>query len=75
MVWKHYSAASDWRVLYLAWTRKGDAGHTVLLRDIPGTVHGTVIAKIAGVRRSSPHCVSTLSEHFEATQLVTPARG
>jgi len=60
MVWKHYSAASDWRVLYLAWTRKGDAGHTVLLRDIPGTVHGTLVAKIAGVRIWCRRCLQSL---------------
>jgi hypothetical protein len=46
MLWAHYEETVKWRMLYLAWTRKGDAAHTVLVTDIPGTVSGTVIGRI-----------------------------
>jgi hypothetical protein len=52
MLWKHYENAVRWRVLYLAWTRKGDSAHTVLVTDIPGTKSGTVIGRINDVRLS-----------------------
>jgi hypothetical protein len=52
MLSMHYANAVKWRVLYLAWMRKGDAAHTVLVTDIPGTQSGTVVGRIYEVRLS-----------------------
>ena len=35
LLWTHYRQQINWRILYLSWLRRGDAGHTVLVRDIP----------------------------------------
>ena len=49
MLWDHYKETLRWRILYLAWTRKGDAGHTVLVTDIPGNPSGTIFGRINDV--------------------------
>jgi hypothetical protein len=36
MLWNHYRQTINWRILYLSWLRRGDAGHAVYVRDIPG---------------------------------------
>ena len=54
MLWKHYEETVKWRVMYLAWTRKGDAAHTVLVTDIPGTASGTIIGRLNDVRGPHP---------------------
>eukprot|EP00892_Ulva_mutabilis_P005047 jgi/Ulvmu1/2914/UM147_0012.1 len=46
MMWAHWQEALKWRILYLAWKRKGDSAHTILVQDIPGTPHGTIIGRI-----------------------------
>lgn len=35
MLWMHYRQSINWRILYLSWMRRGDSGHTVLVKDIP----------------------------------------
>jgi hypothetical protein len=50
MLWDHYKEQIRWRVLYLSWTRKGDAGHTVLVQDIPGNPSGTIVGRLNDVR-------------------------
>ena len=55
MLWDHYKESIRWRILYLSWTRKGDAGHTVLLQDIPGTTSGTIVGRIHDVRPVHMH--------------------
>ena len=37
MLWQHYEETIAWRVLHLAWLRRGDEGHTVLVQDVPTT--------------------------------------
>ena len=50
MLWKHWEESLKWRIVYLAETRKDDAAHTLLVRDIPGTPHGTPIGRLYDVR-------------------------
>lgn len=50
MLWQHWIQALKWRVLYFARTRKGEAAHTVLVQDIPGTAQGTIIGRLNDVR-------------------------
>lgn len=50
LLWTHWQEALKWRIVYLAETRKDDAAHTVLVRDIPGTPSGTPIGRIYDVR-------------------------
>lgn len=50
LLWKHWQESLKWRILYLAETRKDDAAHTLLVRDIPGTPHGTPIGRLYDVR-------------------------
>ena len=35
MLWMHYRQSINWRILYLSWLRRGEVGHTVLVKDIP----------------------------------------
>ena len=49
MMWAHWQEALKWRILYLAWKRRGDSAHTILVQDIPGTPHGTIIGRIYDV--------------------------
>jgi hypothetical protein len=35
MLWMHYRQSINWRILYLSWLRRGDVGHTVIVKDIP----------------------------------------
>ena len=46
MMWSHWETAVKWRVMYYACARSGNSAHTVLVQDIPGTAHGTVIGRI-----------------------------
>lgn len=46
MLWAYWQESLKWRILYLAWKRKGDSAHTILVQDIAGTPHGTVIGRI-----------------------------
>ena len=49
MLWDHYRESLRWRILYLAWSRKGEMGHTVLVQDIPGNPSGTIVGRIHDV--------------------------
>ena len=49
MLWEHWQDALKWRILYLAWKRRGDSAHTVMVTDIAGTPHGTIIGRIYDV--------------------------
>jgi hypothetical protein len=49
LLWNHWKQALQWRILYLARSRKGDASHTVLITDIPGTPQGTIFGRIFDV--------------------------
>jgi hypothetical protein len=59
MLWTQYEEALKWRIVYLSWMRKGDAAHTVLVQDIPGTPNGTIIGRLYDVRdlASSAACI------------------
>lgn len=50
LLWSHWRHAVQWRVIYLARSRKGGASHTVLITDIPGTPQGTIFGRIFDVR-------------------------
>ena len=58
-----------WRVMYYACARSGNSAHTVLVQDIAGTAHGTVIGRIFEVWASVSHVrgemlVSQHHSHF-----------
>ena len=65
MLWNHWEESVKWRVAFLAWSRSGDSAHTVLLQDIPGIPHGTVIGRIFDVR--SLHQRRTARLHIQTT--------
>ena len=53
MLWHHWKVSLKWRLIYYARTRKGEAAHTVLITDIPGTPQGTILGRIADVRTAT----------------------
>lgn len=74
MMWAHWQEALKWRILYLAWKRRGDSAHTILVQDIPGTPHGTIIGRIYDVRPPS-RCVSPAISPLHALHaLSSPSR-
>ena len=64
MLWDHYQESLRWRILYLAWTRKGETGHTVLVQDVPGNPSGTIVGRVNDVRCFKPM-------HTESAKLRT----